>query len=58
MRNSNEIILCVNCDSEFTVTQIDDDDHDVEFCPFCGYDMAAYEDEDDLEIDDEDKTYQ
>lgn len=47
-----EIILCVNCDAEYTVTKIDDDEQRPEFCPFCGYHLAEDEDEDEDEEDD------
>jgi DNA-directed RNA polymerase subunit M/transcription elongation factor TFIIS len=47
--NNDDIHFCTDCDSEFTVTKIDDDEIEVQFCPFCGYDMAmddVYDDED------------
>ena len=49
------IILCINCDAEYTITKIDDEEVEPEFCPFCGYHLIDEED-DDEEIDDEDGT--
>lgn len=48
--HEDNIHFCTDCDSEFTVTKIDDDELDVLFCPFCGYEMAL----DDVDADDED----
>jgi uncharacterized paraquat-inducible protein A len=48
----NEVHLCINCDSEFNVTKIDDEPIQVSFCPFCGYDM--HEEEEDEEFEEED----
>ena len=47
------IILCVNCDAEYTLTKIDDEEQEPEFCPYCGYHQIDEEyDEDDEEDDD------
>lgn len=46
-------ILCENCDTEFLVTQTEDYDQDVAFCPFCGSEIDGYIDDEDFE-DDED----
>ena len=52
--DEEEIILCVNCDAEYTVTKIDDDEQLPEFCPFCGYHLVddEYEDEEEEDLDD------
>lgn len=49
-----EIILCVNCDAEYTVTKIDDEEQTPEFCPYCGFHHLEDEEDDDLEEDDQD----
>ena len=46
--NMDDVYLCENCDSEFTVNKIDDEEADVCFCPYCG-DPVVEIDEDDLE---------
>jgi len=51
--NDEDIILCVNCDAEYTITKIDDEDQEPEFCPYCGYHQI--EEEFDDEEDDEDE---
>lgn len=53
--DEEEIHFCTNCDSEFNVIKIDDDEIEVQYCPFCGADMAL--EEDDIE-DDEYDDYQ
>lgn len=47
--DDEEIMLCVNCDAEYTVTKFDDDDMEPEFCPFCGYHQLDDEDDEDLD---------
>lgn len=47
----DQVFLCGNCDSEFTVTKIDDEEADVCFCPFCG--EAVVEFDDDLSLDED-----
>lgn len=47
--DDEDITLCVNCDAEYTVTKIDDDDQDPEFCPFCGYHQIDEEEDEDLD---------
>lgn len=45
-----DIIICFNCDAEFTVTPVSvDEDVPVSFCPYCGSDTDTEEDEDDEE---------
>lgn len=48
--NEEEIFFCTDCDSEFNVIKIDDEELEVMYCPFCGSDMAIEEDD---EEDDE-----
>lgn len=56
--DEEEIMLCVNCDAEYTVTKIDDEEQSPEFCPFCGYHHAADDDEfDDDEEEDQDGDF-
>lgn len=45
---SEDIILCINCDAEYTITKIDDDQQEPEFCPYCGFHHIEddYDDED------------
>jgi len=52
----DDIMLCVECDSEFTITKIDGDSQPVEFCPFCGAHMVEEDDEDFDEDEDEGPT--
>ncbi len=48
------IIICYNCDSEFTVHPVSvDDDMDVCFCPYCGVDMNE-----DEYVDGDDEVYE
>lgn len=50
--NEQEVFLCQNCDSEFTVTKIDDEEDPVAFCPYCGEPVDQIDediDEDDLD---------
>ena len=48
------IILCINCDAEYTITKIDDEEQEPEFCPYCGYHQI---DEGDDDIEDEDSPF-
>lgn len=51
--DKNNTHVCLNCDTEFSVVLInnDDDELGVEFCPCCG---ASLEEEiDELDIDDD-----
>jgi hypothetical protein len=48
------IILCINCDAEYTITKIDDEEQEPEFCPYCGYHQIDEEDDD---IEDEDSPF-
>lgn len=50
--DSNDIILCVNCDAEYAVMKYDDDAQDPEFCPFCGYHLLDDRGVEDEEYDD------
>lgn len=54
----DNIILCVNCDAEYTITRYDDEEDppEPEFCPFCGYQQV--EDYDDDEDEDDEDTLQ
>ena len=47
----NDVFLCENCDSEFTVVKIDDEEADVCFCPYCGEQVVDIDEE---EFDDDD----
>lgn len=50
--NEDDIVfLCGNCDAEFMVTKLDDDDAGVVFCPYCGDTVVDLDEDDD--IDDE-----
>ncbi len=48
--DQENIIFCINCDAEYTLTKIDDDEQEPEFCPYCGYHLV--EDDEDDEDDD------
>ena len=50
------IILCINCDAEYTITKIDNEEEDPEFCPFCGYHQVQEDEDDDID-DEEDDRY-
>lgn len=50
--DEEEIILCINCDAEYTVTKIDDEEQQPEFCPFCGFHLIEEEYDDDEEDED------
>ena len=53
---SDEVHLCQNCDAEYTVVKIDDDEGRVAFCPYCGEpvdDIDGYDEEELIEPDDE-----
>ena len=51
--DSDQVFLCQNCDSEFTVTKIDDEEAPVAFCPYCGEPVDSIdEDYDDDLLDD------
>ena len=50
--DTNDVFLCQNCDSEFTVVKIDDEEAEVCFCPYCGEAVVDFEDEDDITLDD------
>ena len=45
-----DIILCTNCDAEFTVNRFDDEEgEEIQYCPFCGshlWEDVDFEDED------------
>lgn len=49
--NPDEVFLCQNCDSEFTVVKIDDEEGEVCFCPYCGETVVDLEDDYDEEED-------
>ena len=51
--DDENIILCVNCDAEYSVNKYDDEEQEPEFCPFCGYHLLEEEDFDDEEDDEE-----
>ena len=55
--DNEDIMLCTECDAEFTVHRLDDDgdDSEVEFCPYCGNPMGLEYDED--EADDVDGVH-
>jgi DNA-directed RNA polymerase subunit RPC12/RpoP len=58
-QDDENIILCINCDAEYTITKIDDEEQEAEFCPYCGYHQIEDEyDEFDEEEDDEGNTLQ
>ena len=56
----DHIILCVNCDAEYTITRFDDEEDppEPEFCPFCGYQQMEEDYEDDEEEEDDDTLQQ
>jgi Zn ribbon nucleic-acid-binding protein len=49
-----DVTVCVNCDAEYTITKIDEEEQEAEFCPFCGYHHLEedYEEEDDIDESD------
>ena len=49
--DTDDVFLCENCDSEFIVTKIDDEEADVCFCPYCGEAVVDIDDDDDDEDD-------
>jgi hypothetical protein len=51
--DQENIIFCMNCDSEYTLTKIDDDEQDPEFCPYCGYHLVEEDDDEDDDLDEE-----
>lgn len=51
MLYDNEILLCTNCDAEFSVDRFDDEEEEIQYCPFCGSHLWDEE----LEEDDEDE---
>ena len=53
--DDENIILCVNCDAEYSVTRYDDEEEEPEFCPFCGYHLV--EDEDDFDQDEDEEDF-
>lgn len=53
-----EVFLCANCDAEFTVSKLDDEEAEVCFCPYCGEAVVDFEDDIDLdELDDDELTH-
>ena len=53
------IILCINCDAEYTITRIDDEEEqEPEFCPFCGYHQLEEEYDEELDDEDDENTLQ
>lgn len=53
-----EVFLCANCDAEFTVSKMDDEEADVCFCPYCGEAVVDFDDDDDIELDPDDGEFQ
>lgn len=52
--NDEDIVLCTECDAEFTVHKLDDEEGDVEFCPYCGHHLwEEYDNDEEGEDDDE-----
>ena len=55
--DEQNIKFCMNCDAEYTISRIDDDSEEPEYCPFCGHHLEEEElEEEDLifdEFDDE-----
>ncbi len=49
----DDITLCINCDAEYTITKIDDEEQEAEFCPFCGHHQLEDFDEDNDEEDED-----
>jgi DNA-directed RNA polymerase subunit RPC12/RpoP len=49
--DQDEVFLCGNCDSEFTVTKLDDEEAEVCFCPYCGEAVVDFDDDDGEESD-------
>jgi hypothetical protein len=54
--DQENIIFCINCDAEYTLTKIDDDEQEPEFCPYCGYHLVEDEDDEDDDIEEEEKN--
>jgi Zn finger protein HypA/HybF involved in hydrogenase expression len=40
------VIMCINCDAEFTIQEVSADNGEVCFCPFCGNELHYDDDED------------
>ena len=56
--DQDEVFLCGNCDSEFTVQKLDDEEAEICFCPYCGEAVVDFEDDIDLdELDDDELTH-
>ena len=50
-----DVTVCVNCDAEYTITKIDEEEQEAEFCPFCGYHQLEEDyDDDENDIDESD----
>jgi hypothetical protein len=54
--DQENIIFCINCDAEYTLTKIDDDEQEPEFCPYCGYHLVEDDDDEDDDIEEEEKN--
>lgn len=52
----NEVHLCQNCDAEYTVVKLDNEEVELAFCPYCGEPTEDVDfddiDEFDAELDD------
>jgi len=44
--NDEDIVICTECDAEFTVHKLDDEEGEVEFCPYCGHHLWEEHDDD------------
>lgn len=45
MMYDDDIVLCTNCDAEFSVNRYDDEEAEVTYCPYCGFHLWDEEDE-------------
>ena len=45
--------ICINCDAEFTIQEITNDNGEVCFCPFCGCKLFDENDEENDEFVDD-----
>lgn len=45
--------ICINCDAEFTIQEITNDNGEVCFCPFCGCELFDENDEENDEFVDD-----
>jgi hypothetical protein len=55
LEEESEPIVCFNCEAEFVVHTLYEQEEQVNFCPFCGSEVEG--EEDDIDDDDEADDY-